>query len=106
MGTGRGRGALCEAGEGFVSSTQGMPSDSRPVPASEPAPLRTSKRTAGKPWLAEMTKVVGKIMEREDAEVFREPVDWRGLGLFRRTRATSTTPLCDAPSFPSCLMWN
>ena len=65
-----------------MSSTQGMPSDSRSVPASEPAPLRTSKRTAGKPWLAEMTKVVGKIIEREDAEVFREPVDWQGLGLF------------------------
>jgi hypothetical protein len=46
-----------------------------------PFPREPSKR-AVKPWLAEMKKTLGKIIEREDAEIFRVPVDWKSLGLF------------------------
>ena len=32
--------------------------------------------------MAAMTKIINTLMQRPDSVPFREPVDWRGLGLY------------------------
>jgi len=38
--------------------------------------------TSEKEGLKRMSKLVNYLLQRNDSSPFREPVDWRGLGLY------------------------